>query len=48
MSPLFELGRAEEVERRMAPDGIVEAVDIAGNGVFGLGARMEDGAPDQL
>ena len=32
----------------MAPDGIVEAVDIAGNGLPGLGAGVEDGAPDEL
>ena len=32
----------------MAPDGIVEPVYIAGNGVFRLGTRVEDGAPDQL
>jgi len=32
----------------MAPDRVVEAVDIAGNGALGLGAGLEDSAPDQL
>ena len=32
----------------MAPHGVVEAVDIAGNGLPGLGAGVEDGAPDEL
>lgn len=32
----------------MAPDGIVEAVDVAGNGPLGLGAGLEDGPPDEL
>jgi hypothetical protein len=30
--PFFELGGAEEVERQVPPDRIVEAVNIAGNG----------------
>jgi transposase len=44
----FELGGADEVERRVAPDGIVEAVDVAADGLPGLGPGLEDGAPDQL
>ena len=44
----LELGGAEVVERRVAPHGVVEAVDIAGNGLPGLGAGVEDGAPDEL
>ena len=32
----------------MTPDGIVEAVDVAPDGVLGLGPSLEDGAPDQL
>src|SRR3954447_14771577 len=44
----FELCRAEEVKRRVSPGRIVEPVDIAGNGGFRLGTRMEDRAPDQL
>lgn len=32
----------------MAPDEVVEAVDIAGNGALGLDAGVEDGAPDKL
>ena len=32
----------------MAPDGVVEAVDIAGNGLRGLVTAIEDGAPDEL
>jgi hypothetical protein len=48
MRPVFEQDRAQEVERRVAPDGIVETVNISRNGDFGLGACMEDGAPDEL
>ena len=44
----LELDGAGKVERRMAPDGIVEAVDVAGNGALGLGASVEDGPPDEL
>lgn len=44
----FELGGADEVERRVALDGIVEAVDVAADGLPGLGLGLEDGAPDQL
>lgn len=32
----------------MAPDGVVEAVHIASNSCRGLGAGVEDGAPDQF
>ena len=32
----------------MAPDMVVEAVDVAGNGLLGLGSGLEDGPPDKL
>ena len=32
----------------MAPDGVVDAVDIAGNGLRGLVTGIEDGAPHEL
>ena len=32
----------------MAPDGVVEAVDIAGNGLRGFVAGVEDCSPDEL
>jgi hypothetical protein len=32
----------------MAPDGIVEAIDIPADSVLGLGSRLEDGAPDEF
>lgn len=32
----------------MAPDGIVEAVHVAGNGLSGFGAGVKDGSPDKL
>src|SRR3954447_7487651 len=44
----FELSRAGEVEGGMAPDGIVEPVDVAANGQVGFVAGVEDGAPDEL
>src|SRR4051794_18328765 len=44
----FELSRAGEVERGMAPEGIVEPVDVAANGPVGLLAGVEDGPPDEL
>jgi uncharacterized protein DUF1194 len=44
----FELGGAEEAQRRVAPERIVEAVDVAGQGVARLGPGPEHGAPDQL
>src|SRR6266568_1776718 len=44
----FELSRACEVEGGMAPDGIVEPVDVAANGVVGFLAGVEDGPPDEL
>lgn len=40
--------RADIVERGVAPDRVVEAVDIAGNGLRGLVTGIEDGAPDHL
>ncbi len=36
------------VERGVAPDWMVEAVHIAGNGLLGLDAGVKDGAPDGL
>jgi hypothetical protein len=44
----FELNRACEVEGGMAPDGIVEPVDVAANGPVGFLAGVEDGPPDEL
>ena len=44
----FELSRAYEVEGGMAPDGIVEPVDVAANGLVGFVAGVEDGPPDEL
>src|SRR3954453_357367 len=44
----FELSRACEVESGMAPEGIVEPVDIAANGPVRLLAGVEDGPPDEL
>jgi hypothetical protein len=32
----------------MAPDGIVEPVDVAANGLVGFLAGVEDGPPDEL
>ena len=32
----------------MAPDGIVEPVDVAANGLVGFVAGVEDGPPDEL
>jgi hypothetical protein len=45
---LFELCGAEVVERRMAPNGIVEAIDISGNVTLGFGAGEESGSPNQF
>ena len=44
----FELCGAEVVERGMAPNGVVEAVDVAGNVACRVGAGEEGGSPDQL
>ena len=44
----FELKRADEVERRMAPDGVVEAVDVVADRGCRLDPALEDGAPDEL
>ncbi len=46
--PPFELKRADEVERRMAPDRVVEAVDISTDRGGRLGPGLEDGAPDEF
>lgn len=32
----------------MSPDGIVETVDVSGNGLGGFGSCIEDGAPDEF
>ena len=45
---LLELGGADEAQRRVAPERIVEAVDVAGQSVARLGPGLEDGAPHQL
>ena len=44
----FELRRACEVEGGMAPDGIVEPVDVAADGLVGFLTGVEDGPPDEL
>ena len=44
----FELSRAYEVEGGVPPDGIVEPVNVAANGLVGFLAGVEDGAPDEL
>src|SRR6476659_5733722 len=44
----FELSRACEVEGGMAPEGIVEPIDVAANGLVGLLAGVEDSPPDEL
>ena len=44
----FELSRAQIVERRMTPDWIVEALNIAGNSYFGIAPCLEYRSPDQL
>lgn len=44
----FELCGAEVVERRMAPNGVVEAIDISGNVTPGFGAGEEGGSPNQF
>lgn len=43
----LELTRADEAERRMPADGIVEAVDVSADGGCCLGAALENGAPDE-
>ena len=45
---LHSLNRACEVEGGMAPDGIVEPVDVAANGLVGFLTGVEDGPPDEL
>src|SRR3954462_5357378 len=44
----FELSRAYEIEGGMAPDGIVEPIDVAANSSVRLLAGVEDGSPDEL
>src|SRR5215218_9489955 len=44
----FELSRAGEVESGMAPEGIVEPVDVAANSPVCLLSGIEDGPPDEL
>src|SRR5215212_935435 len=44
----FELSRAGEVESGMAPDGIVEPLDVAANSLVCLLAGVEEGPPDEL
>src|ERR1700691_5653351 len=46
--PPFELKRADEVERRMAADGIVEAVDVTADCARGFDPALEDGAADEF
>src|SRR5918993_3150297 len=44
----LELGGADEAQRRVAPERIVEAVDVTGQGVVRLGPCLEHGAPHEL
>src|SRR6476619_6761572 len=44
----FELSWACEVEGGMAPDGIVEPIDVAANSLVGFVAGVEDSPPDEL
>src|SRR6476469_82980 len=44
----FELSWACEVEGGMAPEGIVEPIDVAANGLVGFMAGVEDSPPDEL
>jgi hypothetical protein len=44
----FEQRRACEVESGMAPDGIVEPVDVSANGLVGFLASVKNGSPDEL
>ena len=44
----LELKRADEVERRVAPDGVLEAVDVATDRVGRLGPALECHAPDEF
>ena len=44
----LEGDRASEAERRMSPDGVMEPVDVSGDGIFGLLARLPCDWPDQL
>src|SRR6478736_5877888 len=44
----FELSWACEVEGGMAPEGIVEPIDVAANGQVGFVAGVEDSPPDEL
>src|SRR6516225_2712460 len=46
--PPFELKWADEVERRMAADRIVEAVDVTADCDRGFDPALEDGAPDEF
>ena len=32
----------------MAPNGVVEAVDVAGDGLLGFSPGLEDGTPDEF
>src|SRR3954468_24983090 len=44
----FELSRAYEIEGGMAPDGIVEPIDVAANSLVCLLASVEESPPDEL
>ena len=46
--PVFELNGALVVEGGVSPYRIVEAVDVAGNGLFGIVSGLEACAPDEL
>lgn len=44
----LELDGADEAERAMQPTMIIEAIDVAGQGLDRLSPGLEDGAPDKL
>src|SRR5271165_4319779 len=48
VSFVFEIYWAFVTKSRMPAHGIIEPVDISGDGIFGLKARLEAGAPDQF
>ena len=48
MTLFVRTARANIVERGVAPDGIVEAIDIASNGLRSLVTGIKDGAPEEL
>lgn len=46
--PAFESDEAQEAERWVPPDGVMEPVDASGDGRLGLSAVLSGDQPDQL